>query len=167
MRCWIGCLALLTVLQACGYRPLDGGGGPKGVQRLHVAGIANDTFNPGIQAAVGAAIIRQLRFNTRIHVVDETSADLVLTGRVTSYQNDAIAFNVQDIGRRYRVRITLQASLVGRSGGAVRLTQDVGGEAYYTTGASAADTRAAEQEAMQRAAQDLARQLVSLLVEEL
>jgi hypothetical protein len=158
---------MLTVLQACGYRPLEGGGGPQGVQRLHVAGITNDTFNPGIQAAVGAAIIRQLRFNTRIQVVDETSADLILAGRVTAYQNDAIAFNVQDIGRRYRVRITLQASLVGRGGGGARLTQEVGGEAYYTTGSSAADTRAAEQEATQRAAQDLARQLVALLVEEL
>jgi hypothetical protein len=147
------CLVLLGVLQACGYHPLEGGG-PQNVQQLHVAGIANDTFNPGVQAAVSAAIVRQLRFNTRIRLTDEASADLILSGRVIAYQNDAIAFNVQDIGRRYRVRLNLLATLAGRSGGPVRLTQEVGGEAYYTTGSSAADTRAAEQEATQRAAQD-------------
>jgi len=158
---------VLTTLHACGYRPLEGGAGPDGTQQVHVAGITNDTFNPGIQATVSAAIVRQLRFNTRIRLADEAAADLVLSGRVTSYQSDAIVFNVQDIGRRYRVRVILLATLAGRSGSPVRLTQEVSGEAYYTTGSTAADTRAAEQEATQRAAQDLARQLVALLVEEL
>ncbi len=165
-RC-LGLVIVAALLGACGYRPLEGGAGPQGVQQLHVAGITNDTFNPGIQATVGAAIVRQLRFNTRIRLADEATADLVLTGRVTSYQSDAIAFNAQDIGQRYRIRVVLLATLAGRNGSAVRLTQEVSGEAYYTTGSTAADTRAAEQEATQRAARDLAQHLVALLVEEL
>ncbi len=159
--------ALLCLPVACGYGPLEGVSGRQTAQPLHVAGIVNDTFNPGISAAVGAAIIRQLRLNTRIRLTDEAAAELVLSGRVTAYEVEAIAFNAQDIGRRYRVRVVLIATLAGRSGGSARLSQEVVGEAYFSTGSTAADTRAAEQVAAQRAAQDAARRLVALLVEEL
>jgi hypothetical protein len=63
--------------------------------------------------------------------------------------------------------VLLQVTLTKRGTGAVRLKQEITGEAFYNTGSTAADTRAAEQEATQRAAQDAARQLVALLVEEL
>jgi hypothetical protein len=86
---------------------------------------------------------------------------------VLSYLNEPITFSLQDIGRRYRVRVLLQVTLSGRGTGVVRLKQEITGEAYYNTGSTASDTRAAEQEATQRAAQDASRQLVSLLLEEL
>jgi hypothetical protein len=158
---------LAGLIPACGYQPLEGGAGPQGPQKLHVTGVTNDSLNPWVQAAMGSAIIRQVRLNTRIRMTDEALADVILSGRVLSYQNDPITFSLQDIGRRYRVRVLLLATLTKRGTGAVQLKQEITGEAYYNTGTTAADTRAAEQEATQRAAQDAARQLVALLVEEL
>ena len=158
---------LASLIPACGYQPLEGGAGPQGPQKLHVTGITNDSLNPWVLAAVSSAIIRQVRLNTRIRMTDESLADVTLSGRVLSYQNDPISFSVQDIGRRYRVRVLLSVTLTRRGTGAVQLKQEITGEAFYNTGTTAADTRAAEQEATQRAAQDAARQLVVLLVEEL
>jgi hypothetical protein len=63
--------------------------------------------------------------------------------------------------------VLLLVTLTKRGTGAVQLKQEITGEAFYNTGSSASDTRAAEQEATQRAAQGAARQLVALLVEEL
>jgi len=162
MRCGLALLLLAGLFPGCGYQPLEGGAGPQGPQKLHVAGITNDTLNPSIQGAVSSAIVRQIRFNTRIRMTDEPLADVILAGRVLSYQNDPITFTVQDIGRRYRVRVVLLVTLTGRGKDAVRLKQEITGEAYYNTGSTAADTRAAEQEATQRAAQDAARHLGAL-----
>ena len=167
MRCGLALLLLALLFPGCGYQPLQGGGGPQGPQKLHVAGITNDTLNPWVQAAVSSAIVRQIRFNTRIRMTDEPLADVILAGRVLSYQNEPITFSLQDIGRRYRVRVLLLVTLTGRGTGVVRLKQEITGEAFYNTGSTASDTRAAEQEATQRAAQDASRQLVALLVEEL
>jgi hypothetical protein len=167
MRCGLAVLLLALLFPGCGYQPLQGGGGPHGPQKLHVAGITNDTLNPWVQAAVSSAIVRQIRFNTRIRITDEPLADVILAGRVLSYLNEPITFSLQDIGRRYRVRVLLQVTLSGRGTGVVRLKQEITGEAYYNTGSTASDTRAAEQEATQRAAQDASRQLVALLLEEL
>jgi hypothetical protein len=167
MRCGLAVLLLALLFPGCGYQPLQGGGGLQGPQKLHVAGITNDTLNPWVQAAVSSAIVRQIRFNTRIRMTDEPLADVVLAGRVLSYLNEPITFSFQDIGRRYRVRVLLLVTLTKRGTGAVQLKQEITGEAFYNTGSSASDTRAAEQEATQRAAQGAARQLVALLVEEL
>ena len=167
MRCGLALLWLALLFPGCGYQPLQGGGGPQGPQKLHVAGITNNTLNPWVQGAVNSAIVRQIRFNTRIRITDEPLADVILAGRVLSYLNEPITFSLQDIGRRYRVRVLLQVTLSGRGTGVVRLKQEITGEAYYNTGSTASDTRAAEQEATQRAAQDASRQLVALLLEEL
>jgi hypothetical protein len=87
---------------------------------------------------------------------------------VTAYANDAIAFDrlQQDVGRRFRVRVTLLATVAARTDGAVRLKEAITGEAFYTAGAGAVSTRNAEDEALQRAAQDLASRVVSRLLEE-
>jgi hypothetical protein len=167
MRYGLALLVLVGLFPGCGYQPLEGGAGPQGPQKLHVAGITNDTLNPWVQAAVSSAIVRQLRLNTRIRITDEPLADVVLAGKVLSYQNEPITFSVQDIGRRYRVRVRLLATLTKRGTGAVQLKQEITGEAFYNSGSAASDTRAAEQEATQRAAQDASRQLVALLVEEM
>jgi len=86
---------------------------------------------------------------------------------VTGYQNEAIAFDRQDIGRRFRVRVTLLATLTERTQGQVRLKEAVVGEAFYTAGVGAVGARNAEDEALQFAAQDVANKLVARLLEEL
>ncbi len=161
--CAVGSL----ILAGCGYQPLSAARLPEGIRRLHVASIANGTYRPGIEGQVGAAIRRRLQFVTQVQVVPEPSAEGILGGKISSYQNIPIAFQQTDIGQRFLVRLTLQMTLTDQRKGSVLLKEDVVGEAYYTAGTGAAATRAAEEEAIQRAAQNLAARVVDRLLEDL
>jgi outer membrane lipopolysaccharide assembly protein LptE/RlpB len=165
-RRWgIGLMAA-CVLAGCGYRPLGETGAPAGRRTVLVQAIGNETLRPGLQGIVGAALLRQLRLQGIAGSPDAGSADLVLSGGVTGYLNDAITFSGQDIGRRFRIRLTVSVTLTRPADGSVRLAEAVLGEAFYTTGTDAVTTRNAEEEAVRRAAQDMAFRLVARIMEE-
>lgn len=159
----LACSLLLAV--GCGYRPYEAGDLPPAIQRLHVAPLANGTFKPGLQGLVGAAILRHLRQDSRVRLVPPDAADAILAGRLTAYQNLPLAFDQNDIGRRFRVRLTLAFTVTERGGEKVFLKGEIAGEAFYSTGNDVVATRSAEEEAAQRAAQDLASLIVARLME--
>ncbi|MBP1776332.1 MAG: hypothetical protein H6Q86_2342 [candidate division NC10 bacterium] len=151
---------------ACGYQPVGMSGPPSTARQIAVEAITNETMHPGIQGIVSAAILRQLRLHGVLRSPESGPPSLILSGGVTGYLNEAIAFDRQDIGRRFRVRVTLLATLTGRTDGQVRLKEAVVGEAFYTAGVGAVSARNAEDEALQFAAQDVASKLVARLLEE-
>jgi hypothetical protein len=153
-----------ALLSACGYRPVSESAA--GAPHLQVAVITNDTYKPGLHTMVIAAVLRQLRLGAQ-READARPPDFILSGSVTNYENDAIASTREDIGQRFRVRVTLLATLTPRGGGAARLQETIVGQAFYTTGADVVGTRAAENDAASRAAQDLARRLAARILEEL
>ncbi len=157
-----GCGLLLV---GCGYQPYGTGSLPPEIQRLHLAAIANGTFRPGLEGIVGAAILRRLQQDGRLRLAPREDADAVVAGTVTAYQNDAIAFEQADIGRRFRVRLILAMELRDRRGEQVLLKEEVAGEAFYTAGTGVVATRAAEEEATVRAAHDLAVRVALRLME--
>jgi hypothetical protein len=154
------------LLVACGYQPVGMSGPPGSAHQVAVEAITNETMRPGIQGVVGAAILRQLRLHGVLRSPATGPPDLILSGGVTGYQNEPIAFDRQDIGRRFRVRVTLLATLVGRADGKVRLKEAIVGEAYYTAGVGAVSVSNSEDEALRFAAQDVASKLVTRLLEE-
>jgi outer membrane lipopolysaccharide assembly protein LptE/RlpB len=149
----------------CGYSPHGTGSLPPDLQRLHLAALDNDTFRPGLQGLVGAAIIRRLQQDGRVRLSAQETADAVLAGTLIAYQNDPVAFERSDVGRRFRLRLTLLLRLTGRGGEKEFLKEEVVGEAFYTAGNDVVATRSAEEEATQRAAQDLAARAVARLME--
>lgn len=153
------------LLAGCGYQPYGESGLPPGIRRLHLSTLTNDTFRPGLHGVVSAAIRRLLQQDGRVNLTDEATADAILAGILTTYQNDAVAFERPDIGRRFRVRLILAVTLTERRGNRVLLQEELAGEAFYTTGAGVVATRAAEEEASVRAAQDLAARLVARVME--
>src|SRR5512143_532128 len=159
-----GVMAIVAV--ACGYQPVGMSGPPSAARQVAVEAITNETMRPGIQGVVSAAILRQLRLRGVLRSPETGPPTLILSGGVTGYQNDPIAFDPQDIGRRFRVRVTLLATLTERPEGKVRLKEALVGEAFYTVGVGAVSTRNAEDEALQFAAQDVANKLVARLLEE-
>lgn len=157
-----GCGLLLA---GCGYQPYGVGSLPPEIQRLHLAAIANGTFRPGLEGVVGGAILRRLQLDGRLRLASRVEADAIMAGTVTAYQNDAIAFDQADIGRRFRVRLILAMELRERRGETVLLKEEVVGEAFYTAGIGVVATRSAEEEATLRAAQDLAVRVTMRLME--
>lgn len=172
LRCASVRLVLVGVVTAsvavgCGYQPIGMSGAPSTARQVAVEAITNETMRPGIQGLVGAAILRQLRLHGVLRSAATGPPDLILSGGVTAYQNEAIAFDrVEDVGRRFRVRVTLLATLVGRTDGKVRLKEAFVGEAFYTTGVGAVSVSNSESEALNFAAQDLANKLAARLLEE-
>jgi len=152
------------LLFACGYRP-PGLAGIPALQRLHVAPFLNETFRPGVNTLVAEAVLRRLQLDHRVAVVEEGRAEAVLAGAVRQYENQAVAFERAEIGRRFRVRLFVGASLRDRQGGPT-LRHELAGEAYYTAAATVTGTRAAEEDAVRRAAEDAAERLLSILLYE-
>jgi outer membrane lipopolysaccharide assembly protein LptE/RlpB len=160
-----GLLCLLLLAAGCGYHPLGAGSLPPEMHHLYVAPLTNGTFRPGLQGLVGAAILRRLRQDSRIHLVNQEVADAVLAGDLTTYENLPIAFDSSDVGRRFRVRVTFAMQLKERNGEKMLLKEEISGEAFYTTGSDVVGTRSAEDEAAQRAAQELAARVMMRLIE--
>ncbi len=158
-------LILLFWAAGCGYQPSGLGSLPPNIQRLHVPALKNNTYRPGLEGLVGAAILRQLQQDGRIRVVSQETADAVLAGTITAYQNIPITFDQSDIGQRFRVRLLMTMQLTGERAEKMLLREEVYGEAYYTAGQEVTETRTAEQAAGFRAAQDLAIRVVERLLE--
>ncbi len=154
-----------ALLSACGYRPVSETAAGQ-TPNLQVSPITNGTYKPGLDAIVSAAILRQLRLTGQGPTASRPP-DFVLSGSVINYENDAIASNPQDIGQRFRVRVTMQATLTPRTGGTPRLKENIVGQSFYTVGADVVGTRAAENDAAIRASQELARRLAARIMEEL
>ena len=161
----LGIAAGCLLAAGCGYRPHGTGSLPPEIQRLHLAALVNDTFRPGLQGLVGAAIIRRFQQDGRVHLSALEAADAILEGTLIAYHNDPVAFERIDIGRRFRVRLTLLLRLTGRDGKKVLLKDEIVGEAFYTAGNDVVATRSAEEEAAQHAARDLAGRVVTRLME--
>ena len=159
-------LVAATLAAACGYHPVGVGGPAPAGRQVAVEAITNETMRPGIQGIVGAAVLRQLRLHGVLGPSETGPPTLILSGGVTGYQSEAIAFDRQDIGRRYRVRVTLVATLTERTDGKVRLREAIVGEAFYTTGVGAVSVSNSEAEALRFAADDVASKLVARLLEE-
>jgi len=161
----LACLLASALLGACGYRPVSETAAGQ-TPSLQVSPITNGTYQPGLDAIVSAAILRQLRLTGQGPSASRPP-DFVLSGTVTKYENDAIASNPQDIGQRFRVRVTMEATLTPRTGGTPRLKENIVGQSFYTVGADVVGTRAAENDAAIRASQELARRLAARIMEEL
>lgn len=170
--CWqraLGCGALgalLLLAAACGYHRPGHQDPSRPLPTVHLAAFSNDTFRPGLQGAVAAAIQRQFLLDARIPVVEEARADLILTGRVTGYLVEALAFDQSDIGRRFRVQIAATVTARRRTENQVRFQDNFRGEAFYTAADTVQAVRAAEEEAVRRAVQELAGQVTVRLLEE-
>jgi len=149
----------------CGYAPLSTTNLPPEAQRLHVAPVKNETFRPGLEGAVTAAMLRQFRQDGRVQLVSGDAAGGVLSAQITAYENLPITFTSFDVGSRYRVRVWLSLQLTARGQEKPLLVERVAGEAYYNTGASVVLTRTAEEDAIQRAVRDLAAQVVARVLD--
>ncbi len=158
-------ICLFLLVAGCGYHPLGSGSAPAEIQHLYVAPVTNRTLRPGLQGLVGAAILRRLQQDGRVQLVSQATAEAVLTGDVTLYENLPIAVDPQDVGRRFLVRLVFSMQLKEREGEKVLLNEEVTGEAFYTTGTDVVSTRSAEEVAAVRAAQDLATRVVTRIVE--
>ena len=90
-RNFMDCLALLAILLAassqltsCGYRVLSDQG-PVSFSSLHVAGVRNETREPGLEDILHQAIVEELLLDRRVRLVSEKAAGVLLKSTLTIF----------------------------------------------------------------------------------
>ena len=169
-RSSIAALGLLAALAAVptgcgllGYRL--GTTLPPDIRSVHVPAFVNATREPQLEAETTRATIAELQRDGTLRIATADEADAVLTVTLTAVTEETLRFRRDraDTGEEFRLRIEGVASLTKRATGErVVADQPVAGRATFEF---VGDMAASRQAALPDAARDLARSIVSALVE--
>jgi len=159
------CLAIILsflFLSGCGYafHPKTGG-----AKKVAVSTFANGTFKPGLEALARDSLLQRLA-ERKVPVVDPSEADSTLQGTMTRYATDAVAYDIRDISREYRLTITMTAVLKERTSQKTLWEETLSASSYYYTGDNVAATEIAEHDGAIRALEELSQMLASRLMED-
>lgn len=177
MRCYRAGLPLtpLLLLSACGYHVAGKADlVPKTVHTIAIPAFANATVQYRLTDRLPQAIAREFIARTRYQIVsDPDQADAILRGTITNFVAYPTVFD-QTTGRASGIQtnVTMQVSFVERATGKVLFTRP-SFEAKQvfevsTAGTSAVSARAYFDEsetALQRLSRDVARDVVSAILE--
>jgi len=125
----------------------------------------NKTYKPQLEAQITNGIIKRMQTDGTLRVDSEAGADVIVNGDIIRYNRLALRLSKQDtkVPREYRLVITVHVKAHDRRTGKVVLKPtDVSGSADMFIGS---DLQSAEYQALPLVADDVARQVVSLLVE--
>jgi hypothetical protein len=167
-------LSLMT-LTSCGYhRSGTGMLLPAGTGSIAIPAFINNTNEPYLDVDVTKAMVAEFVTDGRLHVEDVESSDLVLRGTVTRYMATPMSYTPSSYVQQYRVSIVVGAVLEDQRSKKV-LWQEQGIEgvfiaeypvAYNTSGqAEISATKVAKDEAITKAAQDIASTVRSRILE--
>lgn len=157
------------LLSGCGYHVPGGGdqwvGGD--AKSLYVELFANRTAEPYLDTILSDEITAQLSRSRLIELSGARgTAELVLSGEVTSFSSAALAYNPGDDISEYRASMTATARLVRRSDASVLWQGSLARSETYSALADKGAQRAGESQAARVAARRLAEDLMSRLLDD-
>lgn len=164
------CPALLLgvfLLAGCGYQ-LEGTRRSEKLgdaRTISVARFVNQTNEPGLDTTVTNTLRRKFLRDGRLRVSEPGDADLSMSGVVRTYRLVPIAFREGDQARRYRLFIRARIRLRDNARGRWLIDQEVGSDAEFTVSSSIAQSGVSRSSAHRRAAESLAGDIVSLVLE--
>lgn len=163
----LGALLALSVAvwsAGCGYSLR--GNLPDHLRTVAVPVFRNNTPVPAVENFLTNAVLNAFTTNGRLRVTSVDRADAILEGTITGYNLQSIAFDSRANVRQYRLTVTLDLRfrdvrrnevLLQRTGYADR--------ADFTVPGTVAETIALQETALQQAASQIARSVVSFAVE--
>ena len=163
----------LAAVLALGLALLEGGCGyslrgtlPSHLRTVAVPVFRNLTSVPAVENFLTNAVVNAFATNGRLRVVAPAQADAILEGDVTGYSLQSIAFDAAANVRQYRLTVTLNLRFrdVRRN---EMLFQRTGysDRSDFTVPGTVAETIVATETALQVAATDIARSVVSFAIE--
>lgn len=139
------------------------------VNKINVTDDSSDArmyrgYRPGMELDATRAIRDKYLFDGNLKVSDTQDADLILTGELVDFRNEALRYDRNNDIEEHRIRIVVNLELKNAKDGKVRWTEkNFAGESLYrTTGTMARSETAAIAEANS----DLARRVVERTIEE-
>ena len=118
-------------------------------------------YIPGLETRVRSTIIDRYLFDGNLHIGQEETADLVLKGKLLSYDREDLALtNNQDV-QEYRIRITVELTMTDLVD-----KRDLWHESSFAGEATYLTTGGSEGAALDAALKDLAMRVVARTVED-
>jgi hypothetical protein len=157
-------LAALILCGCAGYRVGPTMERQAGGLSIQVNPFANQTLEPRLSDAVTLSMRRQLQQDGTFRLNTGHDGDIIVSGTIVDYERSEMSVVPKDTltPQDYRVRITAQVTARERGSGRVLLDRKVSGRTALRVGP---DLTSSERQAVPLAADDLARQVTSLLVD--
>ncbi len=108
------CLVFFALLSAssCGYHVTPVGGiVPESVKTIAIPGFINSTNEPYVDVEVTRAVVEEFLTDGRLKVVSLEAADIVLRGRVVSFDLIPQSYTVQSYVQQYMVSMRVNVSV--------------------------------------------------------
>jgi hypothetical protein len=156
---------LPMVLAGCaGYRLGPTNGVVAGSQSVQIRPFQNSTSEPRLSDAVATALRKQVQQDGTYRLETQGGGDLLVSGVINRYDRTAVSFQPTDIITVRDVKVIMGAdvTVIERSTGRTNLHREVTG---HTTLRVGNDQTSAERQALPLLAEDLARNITSLLVD--
>jgi outer membrane lipopolysaccharide assembly protein LptE/RlpB len=165
---WSGSVALLVAVVllagSCGYsfRPSL----PANIKTVHIPTLQNRTQEPGVEDFVTSALRQAVVSSGLARMADPDRADAIMEGAIVGYSLTSLAFNSTANVTQYRLQLALALSLRDRVKNEVIWKQDrIEERADFPVTGQVTTTLVREQDAVRRAAVDVARTILSLAFE--
>ncbi len=164
-----------SILPGCGY--MTGSLLPSEIKTIYVDNFKNSIgidhevtdamrytlYRPGLENDVTNAIVDRFIFDGNLKIANREAADLVLTGELIEYRQDALRYDSDDNVEEYRVEVIVNTQLKDRAKDELMWEEAgfVGESTYMTTGRFVVSEDTAREDALQ----DLARRIVERTIE--
>ncbi len=161
---WLPFALFLLSAGCAGYRLGPTNGQAAGSKTIQINQFQNETYEPRLVEAVATALRRSLQQDGTYQLDTHGNGDIILSGVIVLYDRDALTFEPRDVltTRDFRITLVAKVSAIDRSTGKTVLDREVRGRTLVRTGA---DLASAERQAVPLLAEDLARNIASLLVD--
>jgi len=156
-------VALLAMLSGgCGVYSASSGRVDENIQRVYVDYLENMTPEPNLGVDIAEGIIEALQIDNTLKVVDEGSADSILSGKVLRYHLKEVAARGTDLTvNEYQVQISVQLDFLVRSTGEALFSKKrFNGTGNYVLEDDATDEETARKEALTEIVKDILAQVV-------
>ena len=156
--------AVLVLTGCAGYKLGPSNGMEAGSRSIQVNLFQNQTPEPRLIEAIATALRRDVQQDGTFLLNTHGDADVVVSGAIVQYDRSALSFDPTDvrIPRDLLLVIGAKVSAIERTSGKSLVDQTVYGQTIIRAGA---DLTSAERQAVPLLAQDLARNITSLLVD--
>jgi hypothetical protein len=158
-------LATALVLGGCGYSLRTSL--PPGIKSVHVPVLVNKTAEPGIEDFITQALTQAVVQGARVRIARSAQdADAILEGSIVEYRLSSLSFDRSANVTSYRLTIALDLTFKDLKQNRVIWKQDrIEERADFQVAGQVTQTLAREEVAVQRAAVDVARAIVSFAFE--
>jgi outer membrane lipopolysaccharide assembly protein LptE/RlpB len=164
MRPLLAALLALVLAGCAGYTLGPTNGAPAGSRSVQVVPFINTTTEPRISAYLSSSIRKQLQHDGTFRLQTQGAPDFQVTGEIIRFNRSPISYTTNDVLTPHEYRITLTARVQVRdlATGKTNFNHSVQGQTFLRAGD---DLPSSEREAMPMLADDLAHNIVSLLVD--